>query len=288
MDIIFFFETHPQLFILLVGFVSLFIGSFLNVVIYRLPRMMQQSWTYECKEFLNLPTEKTRSPYNLFLPLSHCPKCNKTILPWHNIPVISYLFLQGKCANCKTQISLRYPFVELLTGLSSLFIAWWFGFNWQTLAALLFVWTNICLIFIDIDFKILPDELTLSLLWLGLFLSLFNVFCPSHDAILGAISGYLIFAIIQFFFGLATNKVGIGQGDYKFLAALGGFFGWQSLLGIIMLASISGLLVTLLTMLYKNNFKSEPLPFGPYLAFAGIITLLYGQEFLEYYLTFFS
>lgn len=283
MDIMSFLAANHDIYILIVAIFSLFVGSFLNVVIYRLPRMMEQSWSEECRVYLGLKPHTETTKFNLCLPLSHCPHCKKNIKPWHNIPILSYLLLRGKCAYCKAAISPRYPLVELLTCVASVYVAWKFGFSWQALGALIFTWIGICLTFIDLDYHLLPDPLTLLLVWLGLFFSIFSVFCNSHDAILGAIAGYLIFAITQAIFAWTTGKTGMGQGDYKYLAGLGAFLGWQLLPLIILLASISGVIFTLTHMAIKRNFKSVPLPFGPYLALAGWITLMWGTEIMHYY-----
>lgn len=283
MDTVTFFSDKPDVFIAFVAVLSLFIGSFLNVVIYRLPRMIEQRWSEECRLYLGLKPHQESDNINLCLPFSHCPACKKSIRPWHNIPVFSFIFLRGKCAYCKTPISIRYPLVELFTCISSIYVAWHFGISWQTLAALSFTWISICLIFIDLDYHLLPDELTFLLLWIGLFCSIFFVFCSSQDAIIGAIVGYLIFAIVQWAFQLVTGKTGMGQGDFKYLAALGGFLGWQLLPLIILLSSVTGILFTLIQMAIRRNFKSTPFPFGPYLAFAGWIVLIWGNEIMNYY-----
>lgn len=286
MDILNAFANNPDLFLVMIAILSLFIGSFLNVVIYRLPRMMEQSWSEECRIYLGLKQHTDEEKLSLYLPFSHCTRCKKVILPWHNIPLISYLWLRGKCAYCKASISPRYPLVELLTCLVSVYVAWRYGVSMQTLAALVFTWFCICLTFIDLDYHLLPDELTLTLLWAGLVFSLYNVFCNSHDAIIGAIAGYAIFALTQWLFALATQKTGMGQGDFKFLAAMGAFLGWQMLPLIILLASVSGVIITFTHMLLKRNFKSNPLPFGPYLAVAGWIAMLWGKEIMRFYLGF--
>lgn len=278
-----FLTANPDFFLIVVAVLSLLVGSFLNVVIYRLPRMMEQNWSEECRVYLGLKPHTDTEKFNLCLPFSHCPECKKNIRPWHNIPIFSYLWLRGKCAYCKAKISLRYPLVEALTCAMSVYVAWKFGVSWQTLAALLFTWICIALTFIDIDHHLLPDQLTLLLLWLGLLFSIYVLFCNSHDAIIGAIAGYLIFAATQFIFERVTGKTGMGQGDYKFLAALGGFLGWQMLPLIILLASFSGVIFTVSQMAIKRNFKSIPLPFGPYLALAGWVALLWGNEMMQYY-----
>lgn len=279
-----FFTEHTEIFLLCVTLCSLFVGSFLNVVIYRLPRMMQNSWHEECRLYLGLkPHPEEIEKLSLALPFSHCPQCKKTLKPWHNIPVFSYLFLQGKCAYCKASISMRYPMVELITAASSVYIAWYFGPSWQTVAALFFTWILIALTFIDLDYYLLPDHLTLLLLWIGLFCSLFSIFSNSHDAIIGGIFGYLIFAFIERAFKLVTGRTGMGQGDFKLLAALGAFLGWQQLPIIILLASFIGAIFGITHMLIKHQFKSIALPFGPYLAIAGWVSLLWGNEILATY-----
>jgi len=277
-------STHVFLYLITIALFSLLVGSLLNVVIYRLPKMLESSWAEECRVYLGLKTHDKLEKLNLFLPLSHCPQCKKTIKPWHNIPLLSYLWLRGKCANCKSAIPLRYPFVEAITCLASVYVAWRLGFNWEAVGALTFTWILIALTFIDLDHHLLPDPLTLLLLWLGLFLSLFSLFCNSHDAIIGAIAGYLIFALTQWVFYLATHKIGLGQGDFKLLAALGAFLGWQMLPLIILLASLTGLIFALTHMMIKQQFKSVPFAFGPYLAIAGWVALLWGNEILQYYL----
>lgn len=278
-----FFTANPDIFLIIIAILSLFIGSFLNVVIYRLPRMMEQTWSEECRIYLGLKPHTDTEKLNLCLPFSHCPECKKVIRPWHNIPIVSYLWLRGKCAYCKARISIRYPLVEALTCIMSVYVAWKFGVSWQTLAALLFTWICISLTFIDIDYHLLPDQLTLTLLWLGLLFSISTVFCSSQDAIIGAVAGYLIFALTQYLFERVTGKTGMGQGDYKLLAALGAYLGWQMLPLIILLASLSGVIFTLTQMAIKRNFKSVPLPFGPYLALAGWVALLWGTEIMHYY-----
>lgn len=286
MEILTFFTENPLFFLATVAFFSLFIGSFLNVVIYRLPLMMEQSWSEECRIYLGLKPHTDLEKINLCLPFSHCPRCKHTIRPWHNIPIISYLWLRGKCSYCQAHISMRYPLVEFLTTIMSLYVAWRYGVSWQMMSALVCTWILIALTFIDIDHHLLPDQLTLFLLWIGLFCSLFSIFVPPQDAIIGAMAGYLIFAIVQLVFGWITGKVGMGQGDYKLLAALGAFAGWQLLPLIILLASICGIIFTAIQMLIKGEFKSTPLPFGPYLALAGWTALMWGNEIKQYYLQF--
>lgn len=285
MEMINYIQANPDIFLLLIAGLALLVGSFLNVVIYRLPRMIQEEWSQECRAYLGLkPHHTEKESLNLYLPLSHCPQCKKGLKPWHNIPVISYVVLHGKCAYCQAKISLRYPVVELLCCFASVYVAWRFGISWQMVGALFFTWTLLALTFIDLDYHLLPDHLTLLLLWFGLFLSLFGIFVNSHDAIIGAIAGYLIFAITQWLFKVVTGKIGMGQGDFKFLAALGAFLGWQQLPIIIILASFIGMIFGLTHMAIKRQFKSVPLPFGPYLAVAGWICLIWGNDILHLYL----
>ncbi len=285
MDVINFISSNENLFLALVAGLSLLVGSFLNVVIYRLPLMLQNEWGEECREYLGLkPNPEEEKKLSLHLPLSHCTACKKKLKPWHNIPVISYLVLRGKCAYCSTAISIRYPFVELLCAAASVYVAWRFGFSIQTFAGLIFTWIIIAATFIDMDHQLLPDELTLSLLWVGLFFSMFGVFGDSRSAIIGAIAGYLIFYFIQATFYLFTKKEGMGQGDFKFLAAFGAYLGWQEIPLIILLASFTGLFFGIAHIILKKRLKSEPMPFGPYLAIAAWIALVWGGDLTELYL----
>jgi leader peptidase (prepilin peptidase)/N-methyltransferase len=285
MDTIKFLTENPSIFLVLVALFSLLIGSFLNVIIYRLPRMIQNDWNQECRRYLGLKIQPSDTEHlSLWLPFSHCTHCQKPLKPWHNIPIISYLVLRGKCAYCNATISLRYPLVEALCCFASVYVAWRFGVSWQTVAALLFTWILIALTFIDLDYQLLPDQLTLSLLWLGLIASVYSLFTPCHGAIIGAIAGYIAFALTQWLFKLATGKIGMGQGDYKLLAALGAYLGWQQLPIIILLSSIIGVIFGITHMVMKRNFKSTPMPFGPYLAVAGWISLIWGSDILHLYL----
>jgi leader peptidase (prepilin peptidase)/N-methyltransferase len=283
MDTLHFFSENIELFLFVVAFFALFIGSFLNVVIYRLPIMMQQNWSEECRIYLGLKPQTDVEKINLCLPSSHCTTCKTPISPWHNIPLIGYLWLRGKCATCSAPISIRYPLVEFITCAMSVYVAWRFGVSFATLSALLFTWIIITLTFIDIDHHLLPDELTLSLLWIGLLSSIYMLFTNSHDAIIGAVAGYLIFALTQWLFEFATGKTGMGQGDVKFLAAIGAYVGWQMLPLIILLASISGIIFAVTHMVLKKQYKSVPLPFGPYLAVAGWVALMWGKEIMQFY-----
>ncbi|MGZ8224656.1 MAG: prepilin peptidase [Methylobacter sp.] len=273
----------------LAGVIGLLVGSFLNVVIYRLPIMMQRSWRKECTEYLQISPDSLlqskEEPLNLVFPLSRCPECSAPIKPYQNIPVISYLFLKGKCAQCRSPISLRYPLVEIFTAVTSAIVAWHFGYTPQTAFALVLTWTLIALSFIDIDHQLLPDAISLPVLWLGLFLSLFTLFTDTHSSIIGAIAGYTILWIIYHLFKLATGKEGMGYGDFKLLALLGAWLGWQFLPLIILLSSLIGAVMGIAMIIFVKRSYHIPIPFGPYLAAAGWIALLWGNEINQLYLS---
>jgi leader peptidase (prepilin peptidase) / N-methyltransferase len=278
-------STPPALFSFAVGSIGLMVGSFLNVVIYRLPVMMQQSWRKECKDFLGLSDEPLpEEAFNLVLPLSRCPACKSPIKPYQNIPVISYVFLKGKCANCSNPISLRYPLIEAFTALTSFIVAWHFGFSLQAGCALLLTWSLISLSFIDIDHHLLPDSITLPFLWLGLFLSVFGLFTDSHASIIGAIVGYLSLWCVFHLFKLLTGKEGMGFGDFKLLALFGAWLGWQSLPAIILLSSLVGAVIGIAMIVFSKHDRNTPIPFGPYLAAAGWIALIWGADINQFYL----
>lgn len=276
---------------------GLLVGSFLNVVIYRLPIMMYRGWRRECLEFLELPPDTAPSakagnmaltqeePFNLLLPLSRCSACKAPIKPYQNIPVLSYLFLKGKCAHCGAGISWRYPAIEMLTAILSGLVAWHFGYGWQTLFALLLTWSLIALSFIDIDHHLLPDSITLPLVWLGLVLSLFGFFTDAHASIIGAAVGYGVLWLVFQLFKLLTGKEGMGFGDFKLLAVFGAWLGWQCLPQIILLSSLTGAVLGVATILFAGRDRAAPIPFGPYLAIAGWIALLWGEELNRFYLT---
>lgn len=263
---------------------GLLIGSFLNVVIYRLPIMMQRDWREQAREILEQPSEPQTTTFNLVLPNSSCPHCNHEIKPWENIPVISYLFLRGKCSSCKAPISLRYPLVELTCGLLSAFIAWHFGFTWQTGGMLLLTWGLLAMSLIDVDHQLLPDSLVLPLLWLGLIANSFGLFVSLEDALWGAIAGYLSLWSVYWLFKLVTGKEGMGYGDFKLLAMLGAWGGWQVLPLTILLSSLVGAVLGTIMLRMRNAESSTPIPFGPYLAIAGWIALLWGEQITSSYL----
>lgn len=259
--------------LLLLGLV---VGSFLNVVIYRLPLMMQAQWRQDCCELL--AQEPPVGPaLNLATPSSHCPQCKAPVRPWQNIPVLSYLLLRGKCANCGTGIPLRYPAVELVTALMTLWLGLHFGASLQLLAAIIFTWALIALSLIDLDTQLLPDDITLPLLWLGLLFNLAGGFVPLADAVVGAMAGYLALWSVYWLFKLVTGKEGMGYGDFKLLAALGAWLGWQALPLIILLSSLVGAVVGIALMVIKRRGREIPIPFGPYLAMAGWISLVWGD-----------
>jgi leader peptidase (prepilin peptidase)/N-methyltransferase len=270
--------------IVIAGLTGLLVGSFLNVVIYRLPVMLRRSWRQECLEFLELPAEPEQEPFNLAVPLSRCPNCKSAIKPYMNIPVLSYVFLQGKCAQCKNPISLRYPIIEALTAITSGIVAWHFGYGEQTLFALLLTWCLVALTFIDIDHQLLPDAITLPMLWLGLLLSLFNVFTDAHASIIGAAAGYMALWSVYHLFKLVTGKEGMGFGDFKLLGLFGAWLGWQYLPTVILLSTLVGSVIGVTMIIVAGRDRNIPIPFGPYLAAAGWIALLWGEDINALYL----
>ncbi len=272
------------------GILGLLVGSFLNVVIYRLPVMMEREWTSQCKTLLAeddaCNTEDDLTAFNLVTPNSHCPTCDTPIKAWQNIPVISYLMLGGKCHHCKTPISKRYPIIELITGILSCLVIWHFGVNWQGTAMLLLTWALITLTMIDFDHQLLPDSITLPFLWLGLIANSMGLFCSLPEALWGAVFGYLSLWSVYWLFKLVTGKEGMGHGDFKLLAVLGAWFGWQVLPMIILLSSLVGAIVGIFLLVLKNKGKSVPIPFGPYLAAAGFIAAIWGEELTRTYLNY--
>lgn len=277
-------QQSPALLIGVVFILGLLIGSFLNVVIYRLPVMMQANWRRECHQFLELPLVEALPLFNLSHPASHCPVCKAPVKAYQNIPLLSYCFLGGKCAHCAAPISLRYPLIEAFSGLCSALVAWHFGYGWALPFALLLTWGLIAMSFIDIDHQLLPDSMTLPLLWLGLILSLFDIFSDSHDAIIGAASGYLSLWGVYQLFKLLTGKEGMGYGDFKLLALLGAWLGWQYLPVIILLSSLVGAVIGLSMILFAGRDIAKPIPFGPYLAMAGWLAMLWGADLNRLYL----
>ena len=288
MDLLSILQAYPVATVALVIVIGLLVGSFLNVVIYRLPVMMEREWKSECKLILDpdSPNEEPAEPFNLAFPNSHCPNCDAPIRAWQNIPVISYVLLRGQCANCKVSISARYPIIEAVTALMSAVIAWQLGASLEMLAALFFTWSLIALTMIDADHKLLPDQITLPLLWAGLLLNSFSLFVPLYDAVWGAIGGYLSLWSVYWLFKILTGKDGMGYGDFKLLAALGAWLGWQSLLVIILLSSLVGAIVGSIILLANKQGRNTAIPFGPYLAAAGWIAFLWGDQIIDAYLRF--
>lgn len=282
------FEQHPSFLHFSIGLLGLLVGSFLNVVVYRLPIMLQRNWRKECLEFLDQEETNPPSPevFNLSQPRSRCPFCNHSITALENIPVLSYLLLKGKCKNCKKPISIRYPIVELTTALLSVLITLHFGVSLQTVAALLFTWTLICLTLIDFDTQLLPDSITLPLLWFALLASLFHVFVTPETALIGALLGYLSLWSVFWLFKLLTGKEGMGYGDFKLLAAIGALLGWKMLPLVIMLSAFVGALVGMTLIVLKGRDKNIPIPFGPYLSIAAYIALIWGDDINRTYLQF--
>ncbi len=278
--------THSQFFLLLAtGLLGLLVGSFLNVVIHRLPIIMQRDWQSQCDEMNGLSNSQSTETFSLSHPRSRCPHCGHAISALENIPVLSFLMLRGRCKQCKSKISLRYPLIEVLTATLSIVVAWYFGFTIACAAALLMTWALIALTFIDVDHQLLPDTITLPLLWLGLLFNLFGTFTSLHSAVIGAIAGYLSLWLVFHGFKLLTGKEGIGYGDFKLLAALGAWLGWQFLPAIVLLSSLVGAVVGICLMLLKKEQQEEAIPFGPYLAAAGWLALLWGEALNQWYLS---
>jgi len=294
-QVIQYLANNPEYFTGVIFLFGLMFGSFFNVVIYRVPVMMQLEWLENCRDFIKemfgkLPKELEahpeslpKPPFNIAKPDSTCPHCGHKIRWYENIPLASYVALKGKCSSCKNTISLRYPIIELVTALLSGFAAWTFGFGWETAAALAFTWALICLTMIDFDHKLLPDQITLPLMWLGLLLNMQGMFASLEDAVIGAVAGYMCLWSLYWAFKLLTGKEGMGYGDFKLLAALGAWMGWQYLLLILVLSSMVGAVVGISLIVIKGRDKNIPIPFGPYLAAAGWIAFFWGETILRQY-----
>ena len=285
----------PDAFIAFAFVIGLTVGSFLNVVIYRLPVMLERQWQAECAQVTGAVTSAAPEPFNLLIPNSTCPSCKTPIRAIHNIPVISYLALGGRCASCKAAISIRYPIVELLTGIATAVVAWQIGFGWPGVCAIVVSWFLVALTLIDLDHQLLPDSLTLPLLWLGLLASLTQwvaigraLPASPSNAILGAAIGYLSLWSIYHLFRLLTGKEGMGYGDFKLLAALGAWLGWQMLLPIVLLSACVGAIVGILLIVSRRHQRGTPMPFGPFLAVAGWVAMLWGPDMVARYLGLFA
>jgi len=290
--------ADPAAFTLVCFAVGLMAGSFLNVVIHRLPKMMERSWREECAEVLNNagepygspappPQPKTSEPetYNLFVPRSRCPSCGHGITAVENIPILSWAVLRGRCAACKARISPRYPVVELLGGVAAAWSAVRFGFSPAAFGAMVFLWCIIAASFIDFDTQLLPDAITLPLLWLGLLLNTGDVFTNLRSAVIGAAAGYLVLWSVYWLFRLVTGKEGMGYGDFKLLAAIGAWCGWQALPLTIILSSFIGAAVGIALMVFARHGRNVPIPFGPYLGAAGVVALFWGPQLTRQYLS---
>ena len=287
--------NSPPTFVALVFVFALLVGSFLNVVIYRLPVMMERAWRAEATEILAEPAEELpEGRFDLIAPRSRCPKCNKQITALQNIPVLSYLVLRGRCAGCNARIPVRYPIVEAFTAVTSAVVAWRFGVGVEACAGVLMTCVLIAISVIDIDHQIIPDSLVLPLLWLGLILSLFHpqagsqaLFIDPKTSIIGAVAGYLTLWSVYQLFRIVTGKEGMGYGDFKLLAAFGAWLGWQMLPLIVLMSAVVGAIVGITMILFGGHDRNVPIPFGPYLAAAGWIAMLFGADILDAYLGFF-
>lgn len=290
-------HDSPTFFVAVAGLTGLLVGSFLNVVIYRLPKMMERQWRAQCAELNEqsnaasaMDSEKAElaAPFNLHTPRSACPHCGHQISAVENIPLLSYLALRGKCRKCGSGISIRYPIVEAASGILCAYAAWHFGFGLAAVAAILLLWALIALTFIDFDTQLLPDDITLPLLWLGIIFNLYSTFTSLNNAIVGAIAGYLVLWSVYWLFKLVTGKEGMGYGDFKLLAAIGAWLGWSMLPLVIMLSAVVGAVVGIILIVVANHGRNIPIPFGPYLAGGGLIALFWGPQLTQSYLRLLS
>ena len=306
-------QNNAVIFYGVVAFLGLFVGSFLNVVIHRLPIMMENAWRegieeFEAHEALLASTKNNGQakavennvaedgakdspkpePFNLSVPRSRCPNCDQLITWWQNIPVLSYLMLSGKCHNCKTPISARYPAIEIITMLLSLAVAWQFGVSLQSVVGIVITWLLVAMTMIDFDHQLLPDNLTLPMMWIGLIAALVPVFADIESAVIGAAAGYLVLWIVYQAFRLITGKEGMGYGDFKLLAAIGALLGWQVLPMVILLSSLVGAVVGVSLIVITRRDKNIPIPFGPYLAAAGWIAMMWGEQLSTAYYSLFA
>lgn len=276
--------AEPTLFVSLAAVFGLMLGSFLNVVIHRLPRMMQQDWREQCAWLEGKLPEDAKPPYNLVVPRSACPACQHQIAWYENLPVVSWLVLRGRCSACGASISLRYPLVELFTSLLFAAAAWHFGFGIQVVFVCGLLATLVALSFIDLDTQLLPDNLTLPLAWVGLLANLNGMFCTLEEAVIGGVAGYLALWSVYHLFKWLTGKEGMGFGDFKLLASLGAWLGWKMLLPIILAASFAGAIIGIAMIVFAGRDRAQPMPFGPWLAFGGLISVFWGQTLLQFWL----
>jgi len=275
--------SQPIPFAVIALCLGLCIGSFLNVVIHRLPKMLEQEWHAQAAE-LRGEAPPAGETITLSKPRSRCPHCGAPIAAWQNVPLLSYALLGGRCAHCKARIPMRYPIVELLGGLTAAYAAWHFGFGWPTAGAMVFCWALLALTFIDLDTQLLPDNITLPLLWLGLLFNLNGHFVSLPEAVIGAVSGYLVLWSVYWLFKLTTGKEGMGYGDFKLLAAIGAWLGWTQLPFVILASSAIGAIVGILLIVFARHGRNVPIPFGPYLAGAGLVALFWGKSLTQAYL----
>lgn len=280
------FSLYPLAFVFTALLLGLVVGSFLNVLIWRLPKMLEREWRQQAHDVLGLPGEAPLPTYNLMLPHSQCPHCGHRIRAWENIPVLSYVFLRGRCSSCRAPISKRYPLTELACGLLSAFIAWHLGFGWPACLLIVLTWGLLAMSLIDTEHQLLPDVLVLPLLWLGLIVNSFELFVSLHDALWGTVLGYMALWSVFWLFKLITGKDGIGHGDFKLLALLGAWGGWQVLPLTILLSSLVGAVLGVILLKLRDQKTSSPIPFGPYLAIAGWIALLWGGQITGFYWQF--
>lgn len=290
-------RNEPAMLALVCTLVGLLVGSFLNVVIHRLPKMLERDWDAQAADLLEqhalagaaakLRGDASRPRYNLVTPPSTCPQCGHRIRAYENVPILSYLFLRGRCAGCKARISIRYPIVEAISGIVAGYIGWRFGLTLVMAGALIFAWSLIALTAIDIDTQLLPDDITLPLLWLGILLNLVGGFVPLQSAVIGAVAGYLSLWSVYWLFKLITGKEGMGYGDFKLLGAIGAWLGWKMLPAVILLSSLVGAIVGIAMIVFARHGRNTPIPFGPYLAVAGLIAMFWGETINRAYLQLF-
>lgn len=281
-----YFITYPASFAAAAALFGLIVGSFLNVVIFRLPVALEREWRSQCAQLLNCTNQPLppAAPFNLLVPRSHCPTCGHIIGVLENVPLLSYLWLRGRCSACGARISLRYPTVEILSAVLAAMVAWRFGFGPEAAGGLILTWVLIVLGFIDIDHQLLPDNITLPFLWMGLGLNLFGLYASLEASLLGAMAGYGILWSVYQLFRLVTGKEGMGFGDFKLMAMLGAWLGWQALPVIVLLSSVVGAIVGVTLVWIRKREKNAPIPFGPYIAIAGWIALMWGNELTHWYL----
>ena len=287
MQLLYLLQASPLAFVTACTLLGLIVGSFLNVVIHRLPKIMEREWAEQCAALLRKDDAEEPAPappYNLVIPRSACPSCGHPISAWENIPIISWLALRGRCSSCKAPISARYPAVEAITGILSGFAAWHFGFGPSACAAVLMVWALVALTFIDFDTQLLPDDITLPLLWLGLLFNTADTFTDLKSAVIGAVAGYLSLWSVYWMFKLIMKKEGMGYGDFKLLAAIGAWFGWMVLPLVILLSSLVGAVVGIFLMVLAKRGRNVPMPFGPYLAGGALVALFWGKPIMTAYL----